>query len=80
MSSTSAFKVKVLLTGIDNKIAKENGAHVTVAAEDTNRTVERDLVPAKHDAGIFEFSPTDVPEGHKFTACAKRIDTDNVAT
>lgn len=34
--------------------------------------------PAKHDAGIYEFSSSDVLEGHKFTACAKRIDTDDV--
>lgn len=74
------FKVKVYLSGIDNRIAKENGVHVSVRAHDTDKTVERDVIPAKHNAGTFEFSSSDVPVGHKFTACAKRIDTDDVAT
>lgn len=75
-----AFKVKVYLSGIDNHIAKKNGVHVSVKAHDTDRTVERDVIPAKHDAGTFEFSSSDVPVGHMYTACAKRINTDDVAT
>ena len=75
-----AFKVKVLLSGINNRIARENGVNVSVRAHDTDKTIDRDVIPAKHDAGIFEFSETDVPVGHKFTACAKRIDTDDVTT
>ena len=78
--SSNEFKVKVLLLGIDNKIARENGVHVSVKADDTGTTIERDIIPAKHDAGIYEFSPSDVPEGHTFTACAVRNDTDDVAT
>jgi hypothetical protein len=74
-----AFKVNVLLSGINNRIARENGVNVSVRAHDTDKTIDRDVIPAKHNAGIFEFSETDVPVGHKFTACAKRIDTDDVA-
>jgi hypothetical protein len=75
-----AFKVKVLLSGIDNRIARENGVNVSVRAHDADKTIERDVIPAKHNAGVFEFSSRDVPVGHKFTACAKRIDTDDVAS
>ncbi len=78
--SSDRFKVQVHLTGIDNKIAKEQGVHVSVRALDTDKTIERDLKPAKHDAGIFEFSPTDVPVGHEYIACAIRIDTDDIAS
>jgi hypothetical protein len=74
------FKVKVLLSGVNNRIARENGVNVSVRARNTDKTIGRDVIPAKRDAGIFEFSETDVPVGHKFTACAKRIDTDDVAT
>jgi hypothetical protein len=77
-----AFKVNVLLSGINNRIARENGVNVSVRAHDTDKTIDRDVIPAKRDAGIFEFSKNkiDVPIGHKFTACAKRIDTDDVTT
>jgi hypothetical protein len=74
-----AFKVKVLLSGIDNSIARRKGVKVSVRAHDTDNTIERNVIPAKHNAGVFEFSESDVPVGHKFTACAKRIDTDDVA-
>jgi hypothetical protein len=56
------------------------GVNVSVRAHDTDKTIERDVIPAKHNAGTSEFSSTDVPVGHRFTACAKRIDTDDVAT
>jgi len=73
------FKVKVLLSGIDNRIARKNGVGVSVRAHDPDKTIKRDVIPAKQNAGIFEFSETDVPVSHKFTACAKKIDTDDVA-
>jgi hypothetical protein len=74
------FKVKVLLDGINNQIARKNGVRVSVRAHDTDKTVVKKVKPARRDAGIFEFSPSDVPVGHKFTACAKRMNTDDVAT
>ena len=55
------------------------GLVVSVRAHDPDKTIKRDVIPAKQNAGIFEFSETDVPVSHKFTACAKKIDTDDVA-
>jgi hypothetical protein len=78
--SSNKFKVKVLLSGIDNKIAGENGVHVSVKVDDTGTTIERDIIRAKHDAGVYEFMSSDIPEGHTFTACAVRIDADDVTT
>jgi hypothetical protein len=61
------FKVKVLLSRTDNRIARKMGLTYQLELTILTRTIERDVIPAKYNAGTFEFSSTNVPVGHKFT-------------